>query len=296
MTSGPRRLLNAALRAVDDGLYVFPVIRCGKIPAIGDWERRATRDRRQLDAWWTRPFNIGAAIGRSNLVVVDLDVARDEQPPSEFAGARGGRDVLAMLAARAGQPAPFDTRTVSTPSGGSHLYYRAPAGLRLRNTSGALGFKIDTRAKGGFVVAAGSVGRHGRYRVTNPAPIADLPAWLANALLPPPPPAPTGIAGGVRPGNAAAYLAAIIKRETTDLARAAVGTRHRSRLAAARTLGRLVGGGELTEHDAYSVLWQAARQHIGHDCTEREVIRDLRDGIVFGQRAPRRLTASDQRV
>jgi hypothetical protein len=298
MTSRTRHLLHAAQRAADTGLYVFPVAPAGKIPAITRWEQRATRDRRQLTAWWTRPFNIGAALGRSNLVVIDLDMVSDgEEPPTEFAGATGGRDVLAMLAARTGHPAPFNTYTVSTPSGGSHLYYRAPAGRALRNTSGVLGFKIDSRGHGGFVVVAGSLGRHGRYRVTNNARIADLPDWLATALTPPPPPAPSPASTTViTSGRAAAYLAAIIERETTDLARAAIGTRHRSRLAAARTLGRLVGGGELTEHDAYTALWQAARQHIGHDCTEREVIRDLRDGLAFGQRAPRRLTVSDQRL
>jgi len=132
------------------------------------------------------------------------------------------------------------------------------------------------------------VGRHGRYRVTNNAPIAELPGWLASALTPPPPPTRSSASTtAISPGRAAAYLAAIIERETADLARAAVGTRHRSRLAAARTLGRLVGGGELTEHNAYTALWEAARQHIGHDCTEREVIRDLRDGLAFGRRVPR---------
>ncbi|HTK63041.1 MAG TPA: bifunctional DNA primase/polymerase [Pseudonocardia sp.] len=298
MTSPTRQLLHAAQRAADTGLYVFPVTPLGKVPAITRWEQRATRDRRQLATWWTRPFNIGAAVGRSNLVVIDLDVARDDEDrPAEFAGATGGRDVLAMLAARAGHPAPFDTYTVSTPSGGSHLYYRAPAGRRLRNTSAVLGFKIDSRGQGGFVVAPGSVGRHGRYRVSNPAPIAELPDWLANALIPPPSPAPAAAStAAIHPGRAAAYLAAIIERESTDLAHAAIGTRHHSRLAAARTLGRLVGGGELTENDAYAALWEAARRHIGHDCTEREVIRDLRDGLAFGQRAPRRVTGSDQRV
>jgi len=157
MTSRTRHLLHAALRAADTGLYVFPVAPMGKVPAITRWEQRATRDRRQLTAWWTRPFNIGAAVSRSNLVVIDLDVARDgEDPPAEFAGATGGRDVLAMLAARAGHPAPFDTYTVSTPSGW-HLYYRAPAGRELRNTSGFLGFKIDSRGQG--VVAAVGVSR-----------------------------------------------------------------------------------------------------------------------------------------
>jgi hypothetical protein len=56
-------------------------------------------------------------------------------PPEEWEGATGGVDVLALLAERAGAtlPAPF---TVTTPSGGTHFYYRAPSGVELRNTAG----------------------------------------------------------------------------------------------------------------------------------------------------------------
>ncbi len=52
------------------------------------------------------------------------------------------------------------TYTVGTGSSGTHLYYRhPPIGPELRNTTGergGLGWKVDTRAHGGYVVAAGS--------------------------------------------------------------------------------------------------------------------------------------------
>jgi hypothetical protein len=112
------RLRDAALEAAESGLYVFPCIPRGKTPAVRNWEQVATRDPDQINQWWTQgpPWNIGAAIGRAGLVVVDLDHGRGEAAPEPFTGATGGRDVLAMLAERAGQPAPFDTWTVSTPS------------------------------------------------------------------------------------------------------------------------------------------------------------------------------------
>jgi hypothetical protein len=57
-----------------------------------------------------------------------------------------------------------------------------PTGDALRNTAGRLGWKIDTRGHGGYVVAAGSIRRDGRYRITRSREIAPLPAWLTNAL------------------------------------------------------------------------------------------------------------------
>jgi bifunctional DNA primase/polymerase-like protein len=85
---------------------------------------------------------------------------------------------LAILAEEAGQPLPGDTLTVRTPTGGLHLY-AVPAGVVLRSTAGergnGLGWKFDTRAWGGYVVAPGSTTPDGRYEprfrpVSRPGP------------------------------------------------------------------------------------------------------------------------------
>ena len=147
------RLLRAALTAARSGLYVFPVCPFGKAPAVRGWEHAATTDPAVITAWWrARPYNIGVATGPSRLLVVDLDTARDTTPPPQWAAARNGDDVLRLLAADAGQPYPGHTFTVTTPSGGRHLYFGMPTGAALRNTAGRLGWKIDTRGLG--VVAA----------------------------------------------------------------------------------------------------------------------------------------------
>ncbi|MGI5516009.1 bifunctional DNA primase/polymerase [Streptomyces sp. CA-106131] len=44
-------------------------------------------------------------------------------------------------------------RSPARRSGGFHLYFAAPPGVRLGNTAGRLGKRIDTRAWGGHVVA-----------------------------------------------------------------------------------------------------------------------------------------------
>lgn len=291
MSPRSTRLLDAALHAAGhDALHVFPVVPRGKTPGIRDWEQHATRDRQQITQWWDRrPWNIGAAVGRSNIVVLDLDTARGDSPPEEFAGATSGHDVLRMLAGRAGEPVPLDTYTVTTPTGGAHLYYQARGGLPFRNTAGVLGWKIDTRASGGYVVAAGSIRDEGLYRVTRARQIAALPTWIARALTPSPEPARTSRPLALNARRAGAYVQAIIEHETAAVADAPIGTRHHARLKAARTLGRLVAGGELHEDQAYAALRVAADRHIGHDCTELEVEQDLESGLAFGRRLPRQI-------
>ncbi|WP_223199087.1 bifunctional DNA primase/polymerase [Solihabitans fulvus] len=262
------RLLRAALSAAERGWHVFPVCPRGKRPALRDWEHRATTDPDVVTAWWTSsPYNIGVATGPSCLVVVDLDASHGQQPPSEWAqlGVSHGREVFAVLAHRAAAP-PSRTYTVATPTGGWHLYYAAPEyaapdHAALRNTVGALGWHIDTRAGGGYVVAAGSVRDQGRYTVVDAGSVAPLPDWLRDALTPPP--------VIVRPRTPAthsrAYLRAILDGEAATVVRAAHGTRNQTLFKAAATLGRLVAGGALDEFTAVSTLRQAASVHLGVD-------------------------------
>lgn len=135
-TGSPRPRLAAALRAVERGWPVFPLYPYSKYPAVRDWENRATCDLDQITRWWaTAPYNVGIACKPAGLVVIDLDAARGQRPPPQWAqlGVTHGRDVLRILAERAEQPDPIDTYTVVTPSvinggfGPSLLCLRRPA-------------------------------------------------------------------------------------------------------------------------------------------------------------------------
>ena len=283
--------LRAALVAAARGWSVFPLVPGEKTPAIRGWEQRATVDRRQIHRWWAGEscYNIGVATGKSGLVVIDLDGGRGDRPPERFAGAHDGHDVLAMLADAAGAEMPTRTYTVTTPSG-CHLYFRTPSGISFRNSAGLLGWRVDSRASGGYVVAAGSVREQGAYTVARHSAVAELPVWLARRLTPPSAPElqpPMGLPR--RRSNA--YVRAIVEREAHAVATAQTGTRHHSLLKAARTLGRLVGGDELVEDDARAALLDAAAGHVGVDgCTAAEVEQTIADGIGFGRQLPRRIT------
>ncbi|CAM5659741.1 bifunctional DNA primase/polymerase [Streptomyces avidinii] len=209
-------LLDAALTFAGRGWPIFPLRPGSKAPALhrqercpltgvcGDghvkWEQRATTDQTAIARCWShKPYNIGLATGPAGLIVVDLDMPKANSGQDAPDGAHN----LLALCERAGQAVPA-TLTVRTPSGGTHLYFTAPDGIRLGNTAGKLAPLIDTRAHGGYVVAPGSTTAAGTYEITDDSPVAELPAWLL-ALLRPPAPRPLCLRmpGAVRGGSAA---------------------------------------------------------------------------------------------
>lgn len=290
MSSNP--FLDAAIAAADRGWRVFPVDPGGKSPAFKRWQLLATDDPRRIRSWW-RPndrWNVGIATGESGLLVVDLDPADGATPPDRFKGAQHGLDVLATLAEAAGAELPTDTYTVTTPRGGLHLYFQAPAGATHRTTVGTLGWRIDTRGRGGAVVGAGSRSETGTYDLVLDLPVAETPGWLVEALTPapPPPPRPPIRLSAKRTAH---YVQAVVANVTDDIMKAEVGQRHFVVLKAARTLGRLVAGGELAEGEAMSALLSAAAVHVGvKDWTLEESQRTVADGMAFGMRLPRSIS------
>lgn len=253
--------LDAALSAVERGWPVFPLRPRQKRPRaqMTGWEQRATTNRYRVERWWRRhpDDNIAIATGPAGLVVVDLDLARPDEPrPLEMPEARGGADVFEALAARHGRRID-DTWTVATASGGRHLYYRAPeTGGAWRNTAGLLGWHIDTRAGGGYVVAAGSVVDGHRYRVIRSVPPLELPEWLAHQLAPDPArPAATPPALPPRAGRS--YGARALEGEVERVLEAPVGQRNAALNRAAWNLARHIGAGLLPRQVVEEALWEA---------------------------------------
>lgn len=301
----PPRLMGVALSAARQGLHVIPLWPRSKTPCLHGkrrcdgtgvcaeghlgWEQRATTDADLIRYWWgaSPACNVGIACGPSHLYVLDLDPAHGHTPPLEWSGARHGRDVLARLAERAGQPYPGDTYTVRTPSPSDHLYFRVDKDSTLRNTVGRAGPYIDSRGRGGFIVAPGSLRRDGLYTVVHRAPIAPLPQWLIPHFTPPPRPEPEpAVFGDVRPLSDARrqrYLDTV----AATVANAAPGTAHDTLVRAAYTLGRLVAGGEFGDDDARATLHIAAQQR---RIPAQEADAAISDGLQAGGQSRRRLT------
>jgi hypothetical protein len=142
------------------------------------------------------------------LVVIDLDTHGTLPEDWRIPGICDGRDVLAQLTEWAGQPWPA-TRTVLTPSGGWHLYFMAPANVRIRNSAGQLGPLVDVRASGGYVIGAGSAIGGKRYEMLDDSEPVQLPRWLT-ALASPHRPAPVRRTAGM-PGAGNARLDALVR-------------------------------------------------------------------------------------
>ncbi|WP_327126325.1 bifunctional DNA primase/polymerase [Streptomyces sp. NBC_01727] len=251
-------LLSAALDAAARGWTVFPLRPGSKPPALhgeascpgsGDcttrhrkWEQRATTDPDRIRrAWSADRFNIGIATGPSGLIVVDLDLPK----PNSNADTPSGVTTFKALYERTGQAVP-STYRVRTASGGYHLYFTAPTGIRLANSAGKLGPLVDTRAWGGYVVGAGSIVHGGTYDIVDPAPVAPLPEWLLNALKPAARPAQPLRLAIPRHGSRAAD--AVLTRETAAIKAAEEGRREAQLFQSARSLGRFVAWGDIPRH------------------------------------------------
>ncbi|WP_406400690.1 bifunctional DNA primase/polymerase [Streptomyces sp. NBC_00879] len=291
-------LHQAAQDAAARGWHVFPLIPGDKRPAVRDWAERATTDTERIARCWAHaPYNIGIATGPSGLVVVDLDLPKhpDDTPPADWAahGVANGADVLKVLCDLHGQPYPSTTYTVATWSGGTHLYFAAPEGEELRNTTGdsskGLGWKVDTRAVGGLVVAAGSTFRGCPYTVVEGAPVQPLPGWLLELLRPAPlpPQKPITVALTAR-DRRTAFLRSAVNGELKRVTSSGDDQHNNALYIASVALGQLVAGGELTEADVTGWLLTAALQ-VGQG--EREARRTIASGLRAGVRRPRTVAA-----
>jgi hypothetical protein len=306
--------LAAALATAARRWRVFPVRPGDKRPAFPDhdadhctgrdprcrtghtgWEPRATTDPARIRrAWTAAPYEIGIAAGPSGLVVIDLDTPKPGQaPPPEWdlPGVRTGADVLAVLCERAGQPWPGDTYTVRTGRGGTHLVYTAPPGAQLRNTQGAkggLGWLIDTRAHGGYVIGAGSAVAGRPYTLTRDAPAAPLPEWLAALLAPRPLPPQEPVTIPVRTGRGGAFLTAAIRGEVERVTSSGPDEHNTALYRAAVALGQLAAGGALDPGEVTGWLAAAAGQ-VGQGPGEAR--RTIASGLRAGAKRPRSVAA-----
>ncbi|MBQ1089179.1 bifunctional DNA primase/polymerase [Streptomyces sp. B93] len=259
MTHDPRTaLLHAALEAAEHGWHVFPLRPRSKRPALhGEkactrtgpcahghlkWEQRATTDPDRIRAAWSHaPFNVGIATGPSGLLVVDLDTPEHKGSWD----APDGATTFEALCERAGHAVPHTYR-VRTTSGGTHLYFTTPDGVRLASTAGTVAASVDTRAWGGYVVGAGSILPTGTYEPLSGPETAAVPSWLLSILQPAP--KPSQVPSTAALGQSRRYADVALANETRNVATAQVGEREATLFRAARALGRFVAWGDLPRH------------------------------------------------
>ncbi len=162
--------LQHALALAARGFYVFPIVPGKKAPPlINDFPANATRDTQQIEEWWGKWSDANIGISTSTfgdgeaLLVVDVD---------NKGAKHGNEEVLRLELEGFDLPA---TCTQHTPTGGRHLVYSVSAPVR--QGANVLGPGLDTRSRGGYIVAAGSAVPAGEYSGDGAA-IAPAPDWL----------------------------------------------------------------------------------------------------------------------
>jgi Bifunctional DNA primase/polymerase, N-terminal len=209
----------------------LPVFPCGdnKQPRIPGGFKSASTDADRIRAWWhCWP---GALIGVPTgikFIVIDLDL--------QHAEARQWLD-----ANRHRLPV---TRTHRTRSGGLHLLFAPRPDIKC--TAGKLHPHVDTRGAGGFIIWWPSEG----LEVLHGDVLAEVPAWIIQALEPKPLPAPARSrldAGG-------AWLRGLVR----VVAGAPEGQRNGALFWAACRAGEAVNAGKTSREWISQVLIEAA--------------------------------------
>lgn len=209
-------MLQAALRAQGRGFHIFPVKAGDKVPhpaagyrdAAGNfhgWGETATNDLGKIIHFWTQvdpQANIGVACKPSQLLVVDLDKAKEpwnlrSTDWSYLHDAYGqfvhGEDLFDEMHFKSGSTNTYDldTYAVRTGSGGLHLYYQWPPWWGQQSQASPVKGVVDVRGNGGqyggYVLAEGSVTSAGQYECISPESGPQIaPQWIRELVTPRP--------------------------------------------------------------------------------------------------------------
>ena len=147
--------------------HVFPLAIGSKVPDKGSSGFHDALPFLDAKLKWPQLLNgnIGLYPGPSGLLVIDVDVK---------GGALGSKTLSELQRKYGSLP---ETYTVTTPSGGWHLYFKRPCVERIGNVN--IGAGIDIRCDGGYVLLAGSEINKSQYVVSKNQAVKDLPvAWL----------------------------------------------------------------------------------------------------------------------
>ena len=250
-------------RLLEAGWWLFPLEAGGKTPLTSSGFHAASNDPRMVADWWRvwPDANIGVATGPSGLLVVDCDTAKGETPPSRWrqSGVVDGLDVFALVCERHGLSAFPDTYSVATPSSGRHFYFTV--GDPVPCSSGRIGWRVDVRADGGYVVGAGSHVGDKPYQLLDEREPQQAPAWLVDLAQPPAPDPRWQRATTPEPRRSDRYARVALELETAAVAAAANGVRNDTLNRAAFALARLVANGSLDEATMVGELTTAAHRN-----------------------------------
>jgi hypothetical protein len=167
------KLARSALWYARLGWHIFPLRPRTKEPFGKLGLYNATCDTDQVIDWWQRwpEANIGLNCGASGILGLDLDAYKDAYQGASLLTADEHETVINL-----------------TGSGGSHLLYAMPEGVKYTNATGNLPAGIDVRGYGGYLVLPPSIHPNGtpyRWEIgygPHEVPLLPLPHSLRSIL------------------------------------------------------------------------------------------------------------------
>lgn len=165
-----KQLLETALKLAESRYYIYPLslyknIKGKKAPDVRlQWAESSTVDPKQIRDWYSEPRlgmqGIGIDCEKSGIVVIDLDISETKDGVAEWAAL------------------PWTASThfsVTTPSGGSHLFFRSSTPLK--TSAGQIAPSVDLRSMGGTVFTGPTEYDGKAYTFDSEiVPVCDLPA------------------------------------------------------------------------------------------------------------------------
>lgn len=287
----------AALAHAKNGFYVIPLVENSKRPLISDWQNRATTNPLQIDSWWSEHpnANIGIACEVSNLIVIDLDTSKGAVPSSPWneLGVKNGEDVFREICRKAGDSQLFETYSVKTPSGGKHLYFYDQNVAIKQGTEVNGWWRVDTRSKGGYIVAEGSRlinssnGVTDQYQSIGNSVVLNFPTWLRDELSPRANKENFVASSSISTSSVASnqifsreFAKQVLSERCTLVRNTPEGRRNQSLIKHATYIGKIISMGSLDEKFASDSLLEAA---ISSGLTYFESVNAIRAGIKYGK-------------
>jgi Bifunctional DNA primase/polymerase, N-terminal len=138
-------------------------VKKAKSPMINNWQNEATTCAATFSQWFKAwpEANMGGTT--DDKLVIDIDPRNGGEATFEF---------LQMV-----NDFP-DTAESNTQSGGKHLIYVLPHGVRVKGGAHKLGPGVDVKSRGGYIALPGSVIDGRPYTWANDRPIALAPQWM----------------------------------------------------------------------------------------------------------------------
>lgn len=245
---------------------VFPLRPNEKVPLLSDsWKEISSSDVATVEAWAKKhpSANYGIDCGKSGLIVVDIDVKKDKPGMAEWTKLTEGQPVT-------------DTRVVTTPSYGTHLYFKG-----LTDSHNAFRPGIDIKSVGGYVVGPGSQIDGNSYGDRKNSMIVPVWPWLQAVLG-----APKAVEFSELPEAPLFTKPADRARAIAYLADAPVAVEGQSGDALTFQIACKLKDFGVCETDAVTLMlgdWNAACQP---PWTEEELTAKIANAYKYGKKAP----------